>query len=333
MEGTSHQKVSSQGGAVGQSSRERDQKPFHFADRLIDRINKKGSSICVGLDPRLDQIPAFIKEKMQGKYKNLLTAAAESILEFNRGIIDAVHDLVPIVKPQIAFYEQYGAEGFRAFEETLRYAKDKGLLTLVDAKRGDIGSTAEAYAKAFLGKVELFGEFAFAFDADAVTVNPYLGYDGIKPFIQESREHGKGIFVLAKTSNASSGDIQDLEMKDGNAVYEIVANYIESWGADDVGEEGYSLLGAVVGATYPAQAEKLRALMPHNIFLVPGYGAQGGTAKDVKVCFNKDGKGAIVNSSRGITFAWENSDKFTERDYAAAAREAVVEMRESLADF
>ncbi len=307
------------------------EKPFHFADRLIDRINKKGSSICVGLDPRLDQIPSFIKEKMRGKHKKLFTAAAESILEFNRGIIDAVHDLVPIVKPQIAFYEQYGAEGFRAYEETILYAKEKGLLTLVDAKRGDIGSTAEAYAKAFLGKVELFGDHVFSFDADAVTVSPYLGYDGIKPFVKECKEHGKGIFVLVKTSNVSSGDVQDLQMQDGNTVYEIVANYLESWGSDDIGEEGYSLLGAVVGATYPAQAEKLRTIMPRSIFLVPGYGAQGGTAKDVKVCFNKDGQGAIVNSSRGITFAWENSDKYTEKDYAEAARDAVIRMKEDLA--
>jgi orotidine-5'-phosphate decarboxylase len=309
---------------------EKSQKPFHFADRLIGEIKKKGSAICVGLDPRLDQVPAFIKEKMRAKYKNPFTAAAESILEFNKGIIDAVCDLVPIVKPQIAFYEQYGSEGFRAYEETFQYARDKGLLTIADAKRGDIGSTAEAYAKAFLGKVDLFGENVFAFNADAITVSPYLGFDGIKPFIKESQKYGKGIFVLVKTSNVSSGDVQDLDMKDGNTVYEIVAQYLESWGADDIGDSGYSLLGAVVGATYPDQAKKLRKIMPRNIFLVPGYGAQGGTAEDVKVCFNGDGNGAIVNSSRGITFAWENSDKYTEKDYAEAARQAVIKMKEDL---
>jgi orotidine-5'-phosphate decarboxylase len=305
--------------------------PFHFADRLNAEIKKKGSAICVGLDPRLDQIPVFIRDKMQAKHKSLFTAAAESIIEFNKGIIDAVCDLVPIVKPQVAFYEQYGAEGFRAYEETFAYSREKGLLTIADTKRGDIGSTAEAYAKAFLGKVDLFGQESFTFDADAITVSPYLGYDGIKPFIKESQKYGKGIFVLVKTSNASSGDLQDLQMKNENTVYEIVANYLESWGADDLGQDGYSLLGAVVGATYPAQAKKLRTIMPKSIFLVPGYGAQGGTSADVKACFNDDGLGAIVSSSRGITFAWENSDKYTEKDYAEAAREAVIKMKEDLA--
>jgi orotidine-5'-phosphate decarboxylase len=306
------------------------QQPFHFADRLNEQIRKKGCAICVGLDPRLDQIPSFIREKMKAKHKNPFTAAAESIIEFNKGIMDAVCDLVPIIKPQVAFYEQYGAEGFRAYEETFRYAREKGLLTIADTKRGDIGSTAEAYAKAFLGKVDLFGEESFTFNADAITVSPYLGFDGIKPFIKESQKYGKGIFILVKTSNASSGDLQDLQMKDGNTVYEIVANYLESWGADDLGKDGYSLVGAVVGATYPAQAKKLRTMMPNSIFLVPGYGAQGGTAEDVKVCFNEDGLGAIVNSSRGITFAWEKSDTYTEKDYAEAAREAVIKMKEDL---
>ena len=309
------------------------QKPFHFADRVNAAIHKKGSAICVGLDPRLEQIPDFIKDKMQGKYKNALTAAAESILEFNRGILDAVADLVPVVKPQIAFYEQYGYEGVRAFEETLWYARDKGLLTIADIKRGDIGSTAEAYAKAFLGKVHLFGKEVFSFDADAVTVAPYMGFDGIKPFMTEARKYGKGIFILVKTSNPSSGDVQDLQMQDKNTVYEIMAQYLESWGADEIGESGYSFVGAVVGATFPDQARKLRQLMPHNIFLVPGYGAQGGTAKDVQACFNEDGLGALVNSSRGIIYAWEESDQYTEKDYAQAAREAVVNMKKELAVF
>jgi orotidine-5'-phosphate decarboxylase len=298
---------------------------------LIDQIKAKGSPICVGLDPRLDQIPGFIKDKMLAEHGKSFKAAAEAILEFNRGIIDAVCDLVPIIKPQIAFYEQYGHEGFRAYEETIKYARDKGVLTIADAKRGDIGSTAEAYAKAFLGKVDSFGEEADSFDADSITVSPYLGYDGIKPFIKEGQRHGKGLFVLVKTSNASSGDIQDLQMKDGNTIYEIVANYLDSWGADDIGNSGYSLLGAVVGATYPEQAKKMRKIMPASIFLVPGYGAQGGTAQDVKSCFNEDGLGAIISSSRGITFAWENSDEFTEQDYAPAARDAVIRMKNDLA--
>jgi orotidine-5'-phosphate decarboxylase len=306
------------------------QVPFHFADRLNAQIQAKKSAICVGLDPRLEQVPDFIKEEMLGKHKNPLRAAAEAILVFNKGIIDAVSDLVPVVKPQIAFYEQYGHEGVRAFEETLWYARDKGLLTIADIKRGDIGSTAEAYAKAFLGKVDLFGKAVFSFDADAVTVAPYLGWDGIKPFIEQCRKHGKGIFILVKTSNASSSDLQDLQMQDKSTVYEIMAQYLESWGADEIGESGYSFVGAVVGATFPEQAKKLRTLMPRNIFLVPGYGAQGGTAKDVQACFNADGMGALINASRSIIYAWENSDIYTEKDYGEAARQAVLKMREEL---
>lgn len=303
---------------------------FHFADRLVAAIKKKRSVVCVGLDPRLSQIPDFIKKNARKHYENSFTAAAEAILGFNKGIIDAVADLVPAVKPQIAFYEQYGHEGIRVFEETLRYAHYKGLITIADVKRGDIGSTAEAYAKAFLGKVDVFGKEIFSFDADAVTVSPYLGYDGIKPFIEEAQKYEKGIFVLVKTSNTSSGDLQDLKMKDGHTVYEIMAKYLESWGADSIGKNGYSCVGAVVGATFPEEARKLREMMPHNIFLVPGYGAQGAIAADVRPCFNKDGSGAIVNSSRGIIYAWKNSDTHTEKDYAQAAREAVIKMNEEL---
>jgi len=304
--------------------------PFHFADRLNAAIKKKKSVICVGLDPRLEQLPEFIKERARSEHKNSLTAAAEAILEFNKGIIDAVADLVPVIKPQIAFYEQYGHEGVRAFEETLWYARDKGLMTIADIKRGDIGSTAEAYAKAFLGKIDLFGKEVFSFDADAITVFTYLGWDGMKPFVEQAKKYGKGVFALVKTSNPSSADVQDLQMKDSNTVYEIMAQYLDSWGADEIGESGYSLLGAVVGATYPVQSKKLRQLMPNSIFLVPGYGAQGGTAQDVKPCFNEDGLGAVVNSSRGIIFAWENSDIFTEKDYAEAARDAVIKMQKDI---
>lgn len=298
-------------------------------------MKAKGSAICVGLDPRLEKIPSFIKKKalVDGE-KSPLRAAAEAIFEFNKGIIDAVCDIVPVVKPQIAFYEIFGWNGIWAYEETLKYAKKKGLLTIADAKRNDIGSTAEAYAKAYLGEVSLFeGEnevITRVFDADSITVNPYLGFDGIKPFISECHKYEKGIFVLLKTSNTSSGDIQDLEMKDGVAVYEIVGQLIESWGADEVGESGYSFVGAVVGATYPKQAARLRALMPNTIFLVPGYGAQGGSASDVKLCFNKDGLGAIVNNSRGIINAYETLHGFGEEGYADAAREAVMKMKEDL---
>lgn len=303
---------------------------MHFADRLNEQIQKKNSVVCVGLDPRLKQIPGFIKEKHFKEQKDPMKAAAESFIEFNKGIIDAVADLVPIVKPQSAFYEQYGFEGVRAFKETLDYAKEKGLLTLSDVKRGDIGSTAEAYAKAFLGTVDVNGEEISSFGTDAVTIAPYLGWDGVKPFVDEARKHEKGVFVLVKTSNPSSADLQDLQMKDGNAIYEIMAQLLDSWGADDVGESGYSFVGAVVGATYPEQMKDVRKLLPQSIFLVPGYGAQGGTAKDVQAAFNDDGLGAIISSSRGIIYAWEKSDTFTEKDYADAARHAVQKMLKDL---
>lgn len=303
----------------------------NFADRLIEKIREKKSVVCVGLDPRLNQIPQFIRDKaLSENSKNKLKAAAEAIIEFNKGIIDEIHDLVPIVKPQIAFYELFGEEGVRAFRETIRYAKEKGLLVIADVKRNDIGSTAKAYADAHFGEVDVFDDKEFIFDADAITVTPYLGWDGIKPFVDVCKKHGRGIFILVKTSNPSSGDLQDLCMKDGNTVYEIIGNFVDSWGADEIGKEGYSSIGAVVGATYPGQAKQLRKIMPNTFFLVPGYGAQGGGADDVKPCFNKDGLGAVVNSSRGITFAYEKLDEFSEKEYAQAARKAAQAMNEDL---
>lgn len=305
-------------------------KTFHFADRLIEAIKQKGTPICVGLDPRLSDIPEYIKKEKIAQKGKTFEAAAESFLEFNKGIIDAVHDLVPVVKPQIAFYEQYGFAGIRAFEETCKYAREKGLLVIADAKRSDIGSTAEGYAKAFLGEVDLFGENTASLDADAMTVSAYLGSDGIQPFIEECKKHGKGIFILVKTSNKSSGDVQDRELTDNLKMYELMAHFVDSWGADEMGKSGYSSVGAVVGATFPKEAAALRKLMPHSLFLVPGYGAQGGSAKDLKGCFNSDGLGAIVNSSRDIIFAYKKSDKYTEKDYKDAARNAVLRMKTDL---
>ncbi len=307
----------------------------NFGDRLIKAVKSKGNPVCVGLDPRLNQVPNYIKRKvLEGGDLTPMRAAAESILEFNKGIIDEIADIVPVVKPQIAFYELFGHDGVWAYQETLKYCKDKGLLTIADAKRGDIGSTAEAYSRAFLGEVELFeGEDEVimpAFDADSLTINAYLGWDGVKPFVEECRRYGKGIFALVKTSNPSSGDLQDLELHEGGSVYELLGQLMDSWGSDEIGEEGYSFVGAVVGATYPEQAVKLRKLMPNSIFLVPGYGAQGGTAEDVLPCFNSDGLGAVVNSSRGIIFAHEKMDDFSEKDYAKAARQACIEMKEDL---
>lgn len=302
----------------------------HFADRLAAAIKKKGAPICAGLDPRLAQIPEFIQVAHINKKGRSFEAAADAILEFNKGIIDAVHDLVPAVKPQFAFYVQYGSFGVWAFGETCKYAREKGLIVIADAKCNDIGSTAEAYAKGFLGEVDLFGERVTSFDCDAVTVNPYLGYDSIKPYIEICKKKGKGIFVLVKTSNKSSGDLQDRMTEDKLRNYEILAHLLESWGADELGQCGYSSIGAVVGATFPAEAKKLRSLMPHVFFLAPGYGAQGALSADVMACFNKDGLGAIVNSSRDIIFAWQKTGD--EKSYAAAAREAVLKMKKDLSN-
>lgn len=303
----------------------------NFADRLMRAIEEKGTPICVGLDPRLNQIPACITEPITKEFGYTPEAASKCILEFNRGIIDAVHDLVPIVKPQIAFYEQFGFYGYLAFEETCRYAKSKGLLVLADVKRSDIGSTAKAYANYFLGEVDLFGAPQQFLDIDAVTLNPYMGYDSIKPFTDLCKKHGKGAFILVKTSNPSSGDVQDRGVEGDNKLFEMVAQLTDSWGADEVGASGFSSVGAVVGATYPQEAEKLRELMPETIFLVPGYGAQGGGAADVAPCFNEDGKGAIINSSRGIIFAYEKVDGPEDGShYEEAAHNAVLAMKKDL---
>lgn len=307
----------------------------HFGDRLVKAVQEKGSCICVGLDPRLEQIPKHLIDKaLKEGDENPMIAASRAILEFNIGIIDAVCDLVPAVKPQIAFYEVFGAAGITAYQETLKYAKGKGLLTIADAKRNDIGSTAEAYAEAYLGETQMFeGEKQVvipAFDADSITVTPYLGWDGVKPFMDECEDSGKGIFVLVKTSNKSSGDLQDLEIKSGEALYEVMGHLVDSWGADDIGEMGYSFVGAVVGATFPEQAKRLRRIMPNSYFLVPGYGAQGAGAADVKPCFNKDGLGAIVNNSRGIIYAYEKMEGFDEKSFGEAAREACLLMKKDL---
>lgn len=303
---------------------------MNFADRLNAAIEAKNSVVCVGLDPRLERIPAFIVEKMTAKYGPTLEAAAEAFIEFNKGIIDAVADVAVIVKPQLAFYEALGHHGVRAFEETCAYAREKDLLVLADAKRSDIGSTAAAYAQAFLGERDLFGQASPVWNVDALTVNAYLGLDGVKPFLEACHAHGKGLFILVKTSNPSSGDLQDRLLTEGMSVADLMAHFVESWGEDLVSESEYSSIGAVVGATYPREAARLRELMPKAIFLVPGYGAQGGGAEDVKPCFNHDGLGAIVNSSRGILFAYEKSATPKGENYAEAARDEAVKMRDAI---
>ena len=239
-------------------------------DKLIKKIKETNNPTVMGLDPRYDMIPESIKSK----YTKDVEGACSAILEFNKGLIDSTYDIVPAVKPQIAFYEMFGVEGIKVFNETCKYAKEKGMCVIADAKRGDIGSTAEGYSNAFLGKTPLGEEKISIYDVDFITVNPYLGIDGVKPFIEDCKEYGKGIFVLVKTSNKSSGELQDLKLEDGRTIYEKVAELVSAWGEELVGEFGYSSVGAVAGATYPIQIKELRKIMPKTFFLIPGYGAQ-----------------------------------------------------------
>ena len=292
-----------------------------FADRLLTAIDAKATPACVGLDPRLDSIPSPVRDGFPGADTSS-RQAAECILSFNCELIDVIAPLVPVVKPQIAFYEIFGGPGFDAYRKTVRYARERGLIVIGDVKRGDIGSTAAAYAKAHLVPDDTDSA------ADAVTVNPYLGSDSVAPFIDVCREHGRGIFVLVRTSNPSAKELQDLETA-GEPFYVSVAKYVNDWGAGLIGERGYSSVGAVVGATWPQEAARLRELMPRSFFLVPGYGAQGGTADDVAPCFNADGKGAIVNSSRGIIFAHQREpwkQRFGERRWQQAVEAATKAM-------
>lgn len=305
----------------------------NFADILLDAIDEKKNPSVVGLDPRIELIPEHLKNKHHDINREAVT---ETFITFNKAIIDAVYDIVPAVKPQLAFYEQYGYHGIIAFEETIKYAKSKGLLVISDGKRNDIGSTASAYADAFLGEVRTCsGKSIRGFDVDALTVNAYLGWDGIKPFIEVCQKYSKGIFILVKTSNPSSADLQDL-IVDNQPIYEKLAILINKWSENTEGQRGYRFVGAVVGATFPIQAERLRNLMPNCIFLVPGYGVQGGTAKDISVCFNPDGYGAIINSSRGIIYAYmdERWKKiFVPKQFDSAARSAAIAMRDEIQSF
>jgi len=296
-----------------------------LSDRLIESIKEKSSPIVVGLDPRFESIPEEIRVKYLELYGNTLKAVSEAIMEFNRGIIDAVYDLVPAVKPQVAFYEQYGIEGMIAYKDACDYAAEKGLIVVADVKRGDIGSTSKAYSTAHLGRVEVNGKKLSAFEADFATVNPYLGNDCMSEFIEDIITYEKGIFVLVKTSNKTSGQLQDLESH-GVRIYDKVAEIVNEWNETICGNSGYSPIGAVVGATYPEELVKLRSKMPKAILLVPGYGAQGGGAKDVIGAFDENGLGALINNSRGIIYAYQKSDK----NYRDAAREATIKMRDDI---
>lgn len=297
-------------------------------DRLITQIKKSENPTVVGLDPTYAMIPSFIKEEMLECYGKTPKAVAEMFLKFNKGILDEVADLIPAVKPQVAMYEQYGLEGLRAYIETIKYAKEKGLVVIGDIKRGDIASTAAAYAGHIAG-VEIEGNHFDLWEEDAVTLNPYMGYDGIEPFIAACNQYDRGLFILVKTSNPSSVEIQDL-LVGGTPLYEHTGELVSKWGSLAMGEMGYSKIGAVVGATYKEQGMALRKKMPHTFFLVPGYGAQGGKAEDLKDYFDKDGTGIIVNSSRGIIAAYQKDKEVSEKEFGIAAKKAVIAMRDDL---
>ena len=294
--------------------------------KLISKIQKTQAPIVVGLDPMMNYIPEHIQKKAFAEFGETLEGAAEAIWQYNKEIVDAVYDLVPAVKPQIAMYEQFGIEGLKAFKRTVDYCKEKDLVVIGDVKRGDIGSTSAAYAVGHLGKVQVGSKVYAGFDEDFATVNPYLGSDGIKPFIDVCKEEKKGLFILVKTSNPSSGEFQD-RIIDGRPLYEWVGEKVAEWGADCMGDS-YSYIGAVVGATYPEMGKVLRKVMPKSFILVPGYGAQGGKASDLVHYFNEDGLGAIVNSSRGIIAAYKKEPyaKFGPEHFGEASRQAVLDM-------
>ncbi len=297
---------------------------------LVEKISTLNAPVVVGLDPMLGYVPEHVQKKAFEEYGETLEGAAEAIWQFNKAIVDATYDLIPAVKPQIAMYEQFGVPGLAAFAKTCEYCKSKGLVVIGDIKRGDIGSTSGAYATGHLGKVTVGSKQYSGFSEDFVTVNPYLGSDGVKPFIDVCKEENKGIFVLVKTSNPSSGEFQD-QLVDGTPLYELVARKVNEWGEECMGDV-YSNVGCVIGATYPEMGKTLRKLMPKTYILVPGYGAQGGKAEDLVHYFNADGLGAIVNSSRGIIAAYKQDKyaKFGAENFADASRQAVIDMVEDI---
>ena len=298
--------------------------------KLIRNIEKTGSHLCVGLDPTLAFVPEKIQKEAFAQYGETLEGAAEAVWQFNKGILDAVWDVIPAVKPQIAMYEQFGLPGLMAYQKTVDYAQEKGLVVIGDVKRGDIGSTSAAYAVGHLGRVQVGAAWVPAFHEDFITVNPYMGSDSVRPFMDVCKEEKKGLFILAKTSNPSSGEFQD-RLIDGRPLYEWVGEKIASWGEELMGDS-YSYVGAVVGATYPEQGKRLREIMPKAYILVPGYGAQGAKGEDLVHFFNKEGLGAIVNSSRGIIAAYKQKayEGYGEDCYADASRAAVLAMREDI---
>lgn len=301
-------------------------------DRLIEKIIEMKNPTVVGLDPRPEYVPKYILRRYQDSDGWTMKAVSKAIFDFNQAIIDEIHDIVPAIKPQAAYYEMFGHYGIRTLEKTIRYAKLNGMFVITDGKRNDIGATMEAYASAHIGAVNICDTEVEPFGADALTVNGYLGTDGIDPLLKYCRERDKGIYVLVKTSNPSSGELQDLKLEDGTPVYAKMGDMCEKWGADTIGKYGYSAVGAVVGATYPEQLSELRKRLPHTMFLVPGYGAQGGGAEGLKGGFDEKGLGAIVNSSRAVMCAYKK-EGCDERDFAKAARREAVRMRDDITQY
>ena len=298
-------------------------------DRLIDKIKETNNPTVMGLDPRFEMLPSCVTNK----YPHTLEGVSKAIIEYNKALIDATCDIIPAIKPQIAFYEMFGIPGMEAFKETCSYAKEKGMVVIGDIKRGDIGSTAAGYSNAYLGKTTIGDKEESVFDIDFITVNPYMGTDCVKPFIEDCTKYNKGLFILVKTSNPSSGELQDLKLENGEEIYTRVADLVENWGADLRGKYGYSSIAAVVGATYPRQLEDLRTKAPHTFFLIPGYGAQGGKADDIALGFDEQGIGGIINASRSLMCAYKSDrwkDKFSEEDYAKATRAEAIRMRDEL---
>lgn len=298
-------------------------------DQLIQKIKETNNPTVIGLDPRYDMLPNCIKQNYTGSVKRI----CEGILEYNKALIDNVCDIIPAVKPQMAFYEAFGLDGIQCFQETCKYAKENNMIVIVDAKRGDIGSTAESYSSAYIGKTKVEDQLYGLDYIDFITVNAYFGTDCVKPFIEDCKKYDKGIFILVKTSNPSSGELQDLKLENGKTIYETMGNLVETWGTELIGENGYSSIAAVVGATYPEQLQTLREQMPHTFFLIPGYGAQGGKAGDIALGFDKNGLGGIINASRSLMCAYKSDrwkDQFSDEEFAKATRAEAIRMRDEL---
>ena len=300
---------------------------MNIMEQLAARIRAMKNPTVAGLDTRIEYLPESFVNEILPQGIHTFEDAAEAVYRYNVRLIDALCDIVPSVKVQVAYYEMYGPAGMVAYDKTIRYAKEKGMIVMADVKRNDIGATAACYANAYIGTTDMPDGAQRAFAADIATINPYLGVDGVKPFADACRDHGTGIFVLVKTSNPSSGQLQDMRFEDGRTLYEAVADLVEQWGEETRGESGYSAVGAVVGATYPQQGTALRARMPHAFFRVPGYGAQGATGADIAGCFDANGSGAIVNASRSILCAWKKREGMT---FDEAARAEAIRMREDL---